>query len=156
MPMAMPSLSLPTVGSACTLPPVQTAGSNCRTCGAGHDVSGVDVSAYPAVTPLELFLSAVPLFPPNVGSALMVPDCQTNGRHSMCVPKPQKSSPFGSEYWFSAAPDATVLAFTPPAKLFGPPSVPRSVAWPLDQSTACCVPSAGGAPPATPRALLWG
>ena len=58
------------------------------------------VSAIPTICPRLLIALACPLFPPSVGRARMWKNCQRNGRHVRCVPKPQMSSPFGSEQPF--------------------------------------------------------
>src|SRR4029077_5438592 len=77
---------------------------------------------------------ANPLLPPSVGSGAIKPSFQRNGRHIR--PEPQKFSPNGSGVEVSAAPVTSPLSLRKAAELFGPPSVPRSVAAPFCQRKA--------------------
>src|SRR2546426_5795117 len=107
--------------------------------------TGVVLSATPATWPRLLISLAAPLLPPSVGSGVIRPSCQTNGRHIRCVPKKQKSSPLGSGVEVSASPPTAPRSLngendpTPrlPVALFGPPSVRRSVMTPFRQRNAC-------------------
>src|SRR5215831_9526078 len=139
---AAPSGSPPNVGSSWTLPFLQMTGLICKTWGSpvieGSQVgSGAAISACPATSPLLLTPVAWPLLPPNVGSGVITPFCQRNGRHIRGVPKPQKSSPNGSGVEVSALPptlspgrverpSTEPLLLMPAASLNVPPSVPRS------------------------------
>src|ERR1019366_1211808 len=108
----------------------------------------MEFSANPATAPRMLIWLAVPLWPPSVGSAVIVPCCHRNGRHvvpeegSPSALKPQKSSPFGSKADVSASPTAWPIPLAPNAMLFGPPSprVAMSIFSFLYQRTACIAP----------------
>src|SRR5208282_259366 len=128
MPNATPSGSLPIVGRAWALPLFHNTGRSIRllVMPAGHVESTIPFSAKPATCPLLLMALACPLFPPTVGRALMTPFCQRNARHVRCVPKPQRSSPFGSGTDVSDIPTASPRSLIPfqLIELLGPPSVP--------------------------------
>src|SRR6516162_4719782 len=144
IPKATPSESPGNVGSSWISPFSQIAGLNCRTWGAGQTGSGAAVSANPTTSPRLLLSPACPLLPPSVSSAFITPACQRKGRHVRWVPKPQKSSPFGSGVEVSERPTAWPLSFGPGnAWLLGPPSVPRSVITPFCQTKACTAVSRG-------------
>src|SRR5215472_14111176 len=144
---ACPSGSPASVGSSWTLPFLQMTGLNCKTSEVieGSQVgSGVAISACPATWPRLLTPAAKPLLPPNVGSGVITPFCQRNGRHIRWVPKKQKSSPNGSGVKVSAPPPTLSLSLgRKDALLFGPPSVPRSVITPFCQRKACVAVSPG-------------
>src|SRR5215469_178972 len=140
MPNTCPSGSLPTVGRVWALPFSHNTGNRIRLLVVlgGHVESTIPFSANPAICPWLLIAVASPLFPPIVGRALMWPFCQTNGRHVSPVPKPHKSSPFGSETAVSAKPTATPRSLIPShqIQLFVPPRVPRSILSPSMSTTA--------------------
>src|SRR6516165_5890810 len=96
------------------------------------------------------------LLPPRVASGVFRPFCQTNGRHMRCVPKPQKSSPYGSGFGVSEKAETSPLSLSGKnAVLLGPPSVPRSVFVPMRHRSACwAVLPARVAAPATQPLLL--
>src|SRR5579859_1477219 len=128
MPNATPSGSLPIVERGWALPLSHNTGRSIRllVTPAGQVESTMPFSAYPTTCPLLLMALACPLFPPSVGRACMTPFCQRNGRHVACVPKPQRSSPFGSKTDVSDIPTAALLSLIPfqLMELFFPPSVP--------------------------------
>src|SRR5580698_4870477 len=128
MPNATPSGSVPIVGRAWALPFVHITGRSTRllVMPAGQVESTAPFSAYPATCPKLLTALACPLFPPTVGRAYMWPFFQKNGRHVRCVPKPQRSSPFGSGTDVSDIPTASPGSLIPfqLIELFFPPSVP--------------------------------
>src|SRR6202451_3918789 len=130
MPNATPSGSLPTVGRAWALPFSHNTGRSIRlfVVSGGQVESTIPFSAYPTTCPLLLMALACPLFPPTVGRPLMTPFRQRNGRHIRCVPKPQRSSPFGSGTDVSDMPTASPRSLIPfqLIELFFPPSVPSS------------------------------
>src|SRR6266853_85953 len=105
MPFAFPSGSLPTVGRGWGWPFSHNTGNTVGE-GAkpGHEESERVVSATPVIRPRLFMAVACPLFPSSTGRALMWPFRQRNGRHVRCVPKPQKSSPFGSRTFVSEKP----------------------------------------------------
>src|SRR5215469_802159 len=118
MPNTCPSGSLPTVGRVWALPFSHNTGNRIRLLVVlgGHVESTIPFSANPAICPWLLIAVASPLFPPIVGRALMWPFCHTNGRHVSPVPKPHKSSPFGSEtsYFGKTHGDPAVVDSVPP------------------------------------------
>src|SRR5579864_1760132 len=130
MPNATPSGSLPTVGRGWASPFSHNTGSMIRLLVVldGHVESTTPFSANPTICPRLLIALACPLFPPSVGRALMWKNCQRNGRHVRCVPKPQMSSPFGSGTAVSESPTTCPKSLISPQfiQLFCPPSVPRS------------------------------
>src|SRR6202167_4825812 len=115
MPYATPSGSLPMVGRAwasyLSLPLSldHNTGRSTRllVTPAGQVESTIPFSAYPTTCPLLLMALACPLFPPSVGRACMTPFCQRKGRQVAWVPKPQRSSPLGSETDVSDIPTAS-------------------------------------------------
>src|ERR1700730_5919599 len=119
-----------------------------RTWGATQLGSGVLFSAVPTTSPRSFIAKDKPLLPPSVGSGVIAPSCQTNGRHKRPSLKlhRKKFSPSGSEAELSAAPTILPLSFTEEfvnVELFGPPSVPRSLFTPLRHSKAWTVESPG-------------
>src|SRR5215469_237174 len=144
-----PSGSPANVGSSWTLLFLQMTVLICKTWGfpviEGSQVgSGDAISANPATWPRLLTSVAMPLLPPNVGSGVITPFCQRNGRHIRPVPKPQKSSPNGSGVEVSAPPPTLSLSLgRRSALLFEPPSVPRSLISPFRQRKACRAVSPG-------------
>src|SRR5580700_7714450 len=123
MPNATPSGSLPTVGRGWALPLFHNT-PNVVLKG-GHPESTTPFSAYPATCPRLLMALACPLFPPTVERAFMRPFAQKNGRHVRCVPKPQRSSPFGSKTDVSDIPTESPRSLIPfqLIELLFPPSV---------------------------------
>src|ERR1700722_1125659 len=130
MPNATPSTSVPIVGRAWALPFVHITGRSTRlfVTPAGQVESTTPFSAYPATCPKLLTALACPLFPPSVGRACITPFFQKKGRHIACVPKPQRSSPFGSVADVSDIPTDSSRSLIPfqLIELFFPPSVPSS------------------------------
>src|SRR5580693_4279194 len=130
MPNATPSGSLPIVERGWAFPLSHNAGRSTRllVMPAGQVESTIPSSAYPTTCPLLLMALACPLIPPSVGRARMTPFCQRNGRHVACVPKPQMSSPFGSETEVSDIPTDSPGSLIPfqLIELFVPPSVPSA------------------------------
>src|SRR6202046_5423929 len=132
MPNATPSGSFPIVkrGWAFSLPSSfshNTGWSTRLFVTPGPQVeSTIPFSAYPTTCPLLLMALACPLLPPSVGRACMTPFCQRKGRHVACVPKPQRSSPFGSKTDVSDIPTESPRSLIPfqLIELFFPPSVP--------------------------------
>src|SRR5580692_8330179 len=128
MPNATPSGSLPIVARGWAFPLSHNAGRSTRLfMMAGPQVeSTIPFSAYPTTCPLLLMALACPLLPPSVGRACMTPFCQRKGRHVACVPKPQRSSPLGSETDVSDIPTDSPRSLIPfqLIELFFPPSVP--------------------------------
>src|SRR5208283_2056567 len=115
--------------------PLQTTGRNCRTCGGGQFGSALPVSANPPTSPWLLIPAAWLLLPPGAGSGVITPFCHTKPRQMRLVPKPQKSSPFGSDVEVSDEPGTWVALFRPAKDwLLGPPSVPRSVITPFSNT----------------------
>src|SRR5215469_2271855 len=125
MPNATSSGSLPIVGSDCALLLVQITGKSTRLLmmPGGQVESTIPFSAYPTTCALLLMALACPLFPPTVGRACITPLCQRKGRHVRCVPKPQRSSPFGSGTDVSDIPTASPGSLIPfqLIELFFPP-----------------------------------
>src|ERR1022692_765484 len=154
---AAPSGSPGYRGRASILPAVQMTGLNCRTWGEGQFGSGMLFSAHPPASPRSLISSAWPLLPPSVSSGVITPFCQRKPRQTRLVPKPQKSSPLGSDIEVSARP-APCNASLGPANdwLFGPPRVPRSVMTPFFRTNACVALSPGMVenPSISPRSLI--
>src|SRR5580692_5366794 len=128
MPNATPSGSLPIVGRGWALLLSHNSGRSTRlfVTPAGQVESTIPFSAYPTTCPLLLMALACPLFPPSVGRACITPFCQRKGRQVACVPKPQRSSPFGSGTDVSDIPTASPPSLIPfqLIELFFPPSVP--------------------------------
>src|SRR5215469_6967590 len=86
-PNADPIASPGNGGSACMSPSCgpQTTASKSSNCGAIQLGSCVLVSAKQAICPRRLTTVAHELFPPNVGSAVIVPSCQRKPRHKYVV-----------------------------------------------------------------------